>query len=125
MLPDHPAREPVEDLAADVHRVGKEERRQQHAAEDRHGGEQLPQPQRDDRDHKLTEEKGQAGHGDNPSSGRPGLAPGPTPRDLSIRRSLWRRRVAGTTKNADNIITQPPLGPARSARSPSSPRPSA
>src|SRR5258707_12843589 len=55
MLPDHAGCEPVEDLAADVDRIGKEERRQQHAAEERDGGEQLPQPQRDGGDPKLAE----------------------------------------------------------------------
>ena len=30
MLPDHAASEPVDDLAADIDRIGKEERRQQH-----------------------------------------------------------------------------------------------
>src|SRR6266853_5170 len=57
MFPDHAASKPVEDLAADVHRIGKEERRQQHAPENRHSGEQLPQRERDDGDQKLTEKQ--------------------------------------------------------------------
>src|SRR5258707_6429330 len=71
MLPDHAGCEPVEDLAADVDRIGKEERRQQHAAEERHGGEQLPQPQRDGGDQKLAEAERQSRHGRGPLDSPP------------------------------------------------------
>src|SRR5258707_1613276 len=71
MLPDHAGCEPVEDLAADVDRIGKEERRQQHAAEERHGGEQLPQPQRDGGDQKLAEAERQSRHRRDPLDSPP------------------------------------------------------
>src|SRR5260370_7392062 len=71
MVPDHAGCETVEDLAADVDRIGKEERRQQHAAEERHGGEQLPQPQRDRGDQKLAEAERQSRHGRGPLDSPP------------------------------------------------------
>jgi hypothetical protein len=62
VFPDHAAGEPGDNLAADVHRIGEEERRQQDAAEHRHGGEELPQCDADDGDGHLADEKHQARH---------------------------------------------------------------
>jgi len=62
MFPDHATGEPVDDLAADIDRIGKEERRQQDAAEHRHGGEQLPHRQRNHGDQYLAEQQDGPAH---------------------------------------------------------------
>ena len=52
----------ADDLAADIDRIGEEERRQHHAAEHRHGGKELPQPERDDGDQQLQGKKRRTAH---------------------------------------------------------------
>jgi hypothetical protein len=54
--------EPLHNLAADIDRVGEEERRQQDAAEQRDSGEDVPHRQRNDRDQQLQRQQRQARH---------------------------------------------------------------
>ena len=68
MFPDRAGDEPGYDLCTDIDRIGKEERRQYHPAEDRHGTEQLPQPDNDHGDQQLAEQQMKPVHGAAPAT---------------------------------------------------------